>query len=121
MGVDHGARQEIAHAACTLIADPSFADLFGPDALAEASIAATLEDGRVIAGTVDRLCIGEKLVRVIDFKTGRAVPADAAAVPPAHARQMEAYAQALKAIFPGRRVEASLLYTAGPRLITLPG
>jgi ATP-dependent helicase/nuclease subunit A len=121
MGVDDGPRQEIAHAACTLIADPSFADLFGPDALAEASIAATLEDGRVIAGTVDRLCIGEKLVRVIDFKTGRAVPADAAAVPPAHARQMEAYAQALKAIFPGRRVEASLLYTAGPRLITLPG
>ena len=120
MGVGDSSRQEIAQAACSLIADPHFADLFGPDALAEAPIAATLRDGRVIAGTVDRLCIGANLVRVIDFKTGRAVPANHAAVPPAHARQMEAYVEALKAIFPGRRVEASLLYTAGPRLITLP-
>jgi ATP-dependent helicase/nuclease subunit A len=116
---DH-ARHEIAEAACSLIADPAFADLFGPDSLAEAPIAATLPDGLVIAGTVDRLCIGADLVRVIDFKTGRAVPADLASVPPGHRRQMEAYASALGMIFPGRRIEASLLYTAGPKLITLP-
>ena len=113
--------QEIANAACSLIGDPAFADLFGPGSLAEAPIAATLEDGRVIAGAVDRLCIGPDLVRVIDFKTGRAVPSGLAAVPKAHRAQMEAYAEALKVIFPRRRIEASLLYTAGPRLITLPG
>ena len=39
--------------------------------------------------------------------------------PPAHRAQMEAYAEALRVIFPGRRIEASLLYTSGPRLITL--
>jgi ATP-dependent helicase/nuclease subunit A len=33
-----------------------------------------ITDGRVIAGTVDRLCIGTERVRVIDFKTGRTVP-----------------------------------------------
>jgi len=120
-GVEEPARQEIVGAACSLIADPAFADLFSPDALAEAPIAAALPDGRVVAGTVDRLCIGSELVRVIDFKTGRTVPADIAHVPPAHHAQMEAYAAALKVIFPGRRVEASLLYTSGPRLITLPG
>ena len=120
-GVDEESRQEIAGAACSLIADPAYADLFGPDALAEAPIAATLPDGRVIAGTVDRLCIGRDLVRVIDFKTGRGVPADLAAVPRAHRAQMEAYAEALRVIFPGRKVEASLLYTAGPRLISLSG
>ena len=60
-----------------------------------------------------------ELVRVIDFKTGRSVPADVADVPPAHRAQMEAYAEALRVIFPGRRIEAALLYTAGPRLITL--
>jgi ATP-dependent helicase/nuclease subunit A len=113
-------RQDIAGAACQLIGDPIYAELFGPDSLAEAPIAATLADGRVIAGTVDRLCIGDELVRVVDFKTGRNVPADLAAVPPAHRAQMQAYAEALRVIFPGRRVEASLLYTAGPRLITLP-
>jgi ATP-dependent helicase/nuclease subunit A len=121
MGTGDAERQEIAEAACSLVADPAFADLFGPGALGEAPIAATLPDGQVIAGTVDRLCIGDDLVRVIDFKTGRAVPADLASVPSAHRRQMEAYAGALRVIFPGRRVEASLLYTAGPRLITVPG
>ena len=84
-------------------------------------IAATLPDGRVIAGTVDRLCIGEKLVRVIDFKTGRNVPSGLAEVPPAHRAQMEAYAEALRVIFPGRAIEASLLYTSGPKLISLTG
>jgi ATP-dependent helicase/nuclease subunit A len=121
LGVDEKARQEISEAACSLVGDPAFADLFAASALAEAPIAATLPDGRVIAGTVDRLCIGGDLVRVVDFKTGRAVPADLASVPTAHRKQMEAYAEALGVIFPGRRIEASLLYTAGPRLITLPG
>jgi ATP-dependent helicase/nuclease subunit A len=115
------AREEIAGAACAIIADPDFADLFGPEALAEAPIAATLADGRVVAGTVDRLCIGADLVRVIDFKTGRGVPVDASTIPPAHRAQMEAYVEALEVIFPGRRVEASLLYTSGPRLVALTG
>jgi len=122
MGVDEEeSRLEIADAACSIIADPAFAELFGPEALAEAPIAATLADGRVIAGTVDRLCIGSDLVRVIDFKTGSNVPVDAGGIPPAHRAQMEAYAEALRVIFPGRHIGASLLYTAGPRLITLPG
>ena len=120
-GVEEGARQEIASAACSVIADPAFSELFGADALAEAPIAATLKDGRVIAGTVDRLCIGPERVRVIDFKTGRGVPNDLASVPSAHRAQMEAYAEALKVIFPDRRIEASLLYTSGPRLITIAG
>jgi ATP-dependent helicase/nuclease subunit A len=114
------AREEIANSACSLIADPAYADLFGPDALAEAPIAAALADGRVIAGTVDRLSIGGDLIRVIDFKTGRSAPTDLASVPTGHRAQMEAYAEALRVIFPGRRVEASLLYTSGPKLITLP-
>lgn len=120
-GEDEDARVEIAEAACQIISDPGLAELFGQDSLAEAPIAATLPDGRVVAGTVDRLCVGAKLVRVIDFKTGRQFPADIQSIPPAHRAQMDAYTEALKVIFPGRRIEASLLYTAGPRLITLPG
>ena len=120
-GVGVEGRIELAGVACGLIADPQFADLFGPDSLAEAPIAATLSDGRVVAGTVDRLCIGPDLVRVIDYKTGRIVPSDLNSIPSGHRAQMEAYSDALKIIFPGRRVEASLLYTAGPRLVTLPG
>ena len=120
-GVGDDASEEIASAACSVIADPAYSDLFGADALAEAPIAATLEDGRVIAGTVDRLCVGPECVRVIDFKTGRNVPNDLASVSTAHRAQMEAYSEALKIIFPGRKIEASLLYTSGPRLIRIAG
>lgn len=120
-GIETSSAEEIAGAACSVIADPAYAELFSSNSLAEAPIAAALPDGRVIAGTVDRLCIGEKLVRVIDFKTGRNVPSDLADVPPAHRAQMSAYTEALKVIFPGREVEASLLYTAGPKLISLTG
>ncbi|HVF37407.1 MAG TPA: double-strand break repair helicase AddA [Sphingomicrobium sp.] len=120
-GVEETVGREIAAAACSVIGNPDYASLFSPGSLAEAPIAATLSDGRVIAGTVDRLSVGPDLVRVIDFKTGRQVPADESSIPPTHRIQMEAYRDALAIIFPGRRVEASLLYTSGPRLITLSG
>ena len=118
---DPAVAQEIADAALTVIENPAFAGLFAPEALAEAPIAATLPDGRVIAGTVDRLCVGDDIVRVVDFKTGRRVPESVDALPAGHIAQMRAYADALGVIFPGRRIEASLLYTHGPLLITLPG
>jgi ATP-dependent helicase/nuclease subunit A len=112
-------REEIAGTVCTIIADSRFSDLFGPDSLAEAPIAATLPDGRVIAGTVDRLLVEPHGVSVIDFKTGR-VPAREADIPPAHRAQMSAYAQALAVIFPGRPIRAALLYTGAPKLFELP-
>ena len=99
--------------------DPAHAALFSPDALAEAPIAAVVGE-QVIAGTVDRLLVTGEAIHVVDFKTGRAVPADAAAIAPSHLRQMAAYAAALNVIFPGRAIRVSLLYTSGPRLIDLP-
>ena len=114
-------RAVYARTVCDILLSPSFSDIFGPESLAEAPIAAVLEDGQVVAGTVDRLLVTETLVRVIDYKTGMNVPASEAAIPAAHRRQMLAYTAALKAIFPGRTVEAALLYTSGPKMITLGG
>jgi ATP-dependent helicase/nuclease subunit A len=96
------------------------APLFGSDSLAEAPISATLPSGRVISGTVDRLLLGDGVVRVIDYKSSRVVPETAAEVPDYHLRQMAAYAAALEVIVPGARIEAALLYTAAARLIVLP-
>jgi ATP-dependent helicase/nuclease subunit A len=79
-----------------------------------------LVDGRVIAGTMDRLVVDGNAVRVIDYKTGQSVPATAEEVPLGYLRQMAAYASALAVIFPDHRIEAALLFTGGPRLIDLP-
>jgi len=119
-GVDDAmARDEIVAAACGIIAEPALAALFTPAALAEAPIAAVV-DGVVVAGTVDRLVAEDERVRLVDFKTGRRVPATVDAAPEHHLRQMGAYAAALGVIFPGRAIEASLLYTAGPKLLRCP-
>jgi ATP-dependent helicase/nuclease subunit A len=113
---DAAMRREIVEQVCGILSDERFSTLFGDASLGEAPLAATLPDGRVIAGTVDRLLIEADRICVIDFKTGR-VPATEAEVPNAHRAQMHAYAEALRVIFPGREISASLLYTAGPKLI----
>ncbi|CCW15906.1 FIG061771: ATP-dependent nuclease subunit A [Sphingobium indicum BiD32] len=116
---DAGVRQDVVAQALRVIEAPDFADLFSPDALAEAPIAAVVGEA-VIAGTVDRLCVGPERIQLVDFKTGRVAPLGVDDVPVAHVRQMAAYAAALAVIFPDRAIEAGLLYTSAPRLIILP-
>jgi ATP-dependent helicase/nuclease subunit A len=111
-------RDSIARTVCGLISDSRFSALFGPGSLAEAPIAATLPDRRVIAGTVDRLLIEPERILVVDYKTGRA-PERPEDIPNSHRLQMEAYRQALSVIFPDREVESALLYTASARFFTV--
>ena len=111
-------RTEIAASVCDVLSDAAFAPLFGPGSLGEAPLAATLPDGRVIAGTADRLLVEAERILVVDFKTGR-VPDGDGDIPASHRAQMTAYAEALRVIFPGREIKAALLYTAAPRLYEL--
>jgi ATP-dependent helicase/nuclease subunit A len=101
-----------------VLEDPAHAALFGPEALAEAPVAGLVE-GQAIAGIVDRLLVEETRVLVVDFKTGLKVPTTAADVAVPHRRQMAAYVAVLQQVFPGRRIEAALLYTAAPKFLLL--
>lgn len=102
-----------------MLSEPRFADVFGPLALAEVPLAAVV-GGEVVAGTADRLLIEEAQVTVLDFKTARRPPGGLAEIPDSTLRQMAAYAGALEAIYPGRRVRAAVLYTQTPQLIEIP-
>jgi ATP-dependent helicase/nuclease subunit A len=102
-----------------ILDDPGFAAVFAAGALVEAPVAAVVGN-IVVAGKVDRLLVTDDTVMVVDFKTGRRVPAAADAVEPYYLRQMAAYVAALERVFPDRAVTAALLYTEGPRLIELP-
>jgi ATP-dependent helicase/nuclease subunit A len=116
--LDDAARMAMADEVLAILDDPAHAALFGPDSLAEVPLSAVIE-GVVVAGIVDRLRVTDDAVTVIDYKTGRRIPGSASDVAPAYLRQMAAYRDALAVIFPGRRVETALLYTAGPRFIAL--
>jgi len=111
-------RQALADLVGSILDDPRFAALFGPGSLAEAPIAATLADGRVVAGTIDRLLVEDGRISVIDYKTGR-VPGGDEQIPASHRSQMAAYAEALGVIFPGRTIRSALLYTGAARLFEL--
>lgn len=106
----------MATEALSVLETPGLEALFGPDALAEAPIAAILGD-QAILGRIDRLLVEESRVLFVDFKTGPRIPAE---LPAAVVAQMDAYAQALQRAFPGRTIQPLLLWTAGPRLVRLP-
>ena len=116
-------RREMALAALNVLNDPRFAEVFGEGSRAEAAVAGTapeLPRGLAISGRVDRMIVRPDRVLVIDFKTNRPAPDRIDNADPAYITQMSLYAAVLRAIFPGRRVEAALVWTDGPKLMPVP-
>ena len=93
--------------------------LFGPQTLLEAGIGGHWQ-GRAMWGQIDCLLPGAERVLAVDFKSNRAVPATADQVPEGILRQMGAYAALLAQVYPGRRIETAVLWTASASLMPLP-
>ena len=104
--------------AAGVLADPALAHLFGAGSLAEVVITADILGHRMV-GAIDRLIVDPGRVLAVDFKSNREVPANAHAVPEGLLRQMGAYAEALAQIYPDRRIETAILWTAVPKLMAL--
>ncbi|WP_222873639.1 PD-(D/E)XK nuclease family protein [Hankyongella ginsenosidimutans] len=66
-------REAMAAEALTVLETPGLEALFGPEAFAEAPVAAILGD-RVVQGRIDRLLIAADHVQFIDFKTSLRIP-----------------------------------------------
>ena len=116
-------RTEMADAALAVLNDPQFSEVFGPGSRAEAAIAGGaggLPTGLKISGRIDRLVVLPDRVLVVDFKTNRPSPARIEEADPAYLRQMALYAAVLAEVFPGRRIEAALVWTDGPKLMGVP-
>ena len=105
----------LAEASAVITQHPT---LFGPDALAEAPLSATLL-GQQMVGTIDRLLVTNSRVLAVDFKSNLLIPETIAAVPDGLLRQMGAYHAALSQIYPDRVVEVALLWTRAAQLMPL--
>jgi ATP-dependent helicase/nuclease subunit A len=115
-------RAEMAAAALGVLEDARFAAVFGPGSRAEAAIAGrapSLPAGLAVSGRVDRLLVAKDRVLVVDFKTNRPAPARIEDADRAYRIQMAVYAAVLAEIFPGRRIEAALVWTDGPKLMPI--
>ncbi|MCC7266085.1 MAG: double-strand break repair helicase AddA [Caulobacteraceae bacterium] len=116
-------RAEMAAAALGVIEDARFAAVFGPGGRAEAPIAgqaAALPPGLSVSGRLDRLVVTPERVLVVDFKTNRPAPARVEDADPGYILQMALYVAVLREAFPGRAVEAALVWTDGPKLMPVP-
>jgi ATP-dependent helicase/nuclease subunit A len=116
-------RAEMAAAALAVLDDERFAEVFGEGSRAEVAIAGSapgLPAGLKISGRIDRLVVLPERVLVADFKTNRPSPERIEDADAAYLRQMAIYAAVLAAIFPGRRIEAALVWTDGPKLMPVP-
>ncbi len=93
--------------------------LFGPGSRAEVPFAGVVGDVE-IGGLVDRLVIGPAEIVIADFKTDRAVPANAAAIPEPYVRQMAAYRAILAQIHPHVPIRCVLIWTETATPMTVP-
>ncbi len=112
-------RQSIAGETLAILDNPEFARVFGPGSIAEAPITGRLADGRVLSGRIDRLLVTDNEILIVDYKTNRPPPLERRNVPKIYETQMDAYAEALHRIYPGRTISCALLWTDGPRLMKL--
>lgn len=120
---DDAAIDRIVDEALAILENPTFAPLFSIAAAAEAPVMGTLVLGgekRAVSGVIDRIAVTDDRVMLVDYKTNAAVPSDASDVPAVYLRQMALYRSLVQPLFPDRTVEAMLLYTTGPKMITLP-
>ncbi|WP_425088911.1 double-strand break repair helicase AddA [Stappia sp.] len=115
-----GNADALAGEACAVLAEPAFAEVFSTRALTEVPLVGrlSLDDGSSVdvSGQIDRLCVTEAAVLVVDFKTDRRVPDATEDIGEAYVAQLAVYRALLQEIYPGRAVRAALLYTARPVL-----
>ncbi len=116
-------KTEMIASALGVLEDNRFAEVFGPGSRPEVTLAGTgarLPEGLNISGRLDRLLVLPDRVLVVDFKTNRSSPDNISEADPAYLRQMALYVGVLSEIFPGRQVEAALVWTDGPKLMPIP-
>jgi ATP-dependent helicase/nuclease subunit A len=121
--LDDAQRTEMAAAALGVLEDPQFAPVFGPGSRPEVAIAggaAALPPGLSLSGRIDRLVVEADRVLIVDFKTNRPAPSRIEDADPAYIVQMAIYAAILGEVYPGRRIEAALVWTDGPCLMAVP-
>jgi ATP-dependent helicase/nuclease subunit A len=101
-----------------VLEDPRLAPLFAVETLAEVAVTAPWND-RILVGTIDRLVIDPDRVLIIDYKSNAVIPDRPETTPEGVLRQLGAYAHMLARIYPDRRIETAVLWTRGPRFMSV--
>ncbi len=114
---------ELARKAMSILTRPELAHLFGPDSRAEIPFFAEAErkGERIrVLGRIDRIVVNPTSVLLVDFKSDADPTMEPDRVKPAYLQQLGLYALVAGQLFPGRQVEAAILWTSLESLLKLP-
>jgi ATP-dependent helicase/nuclease subunit A len=117
-GLDAEEQADISAETLAILADPDFAELWGPNAQAEVPVVGLIGN-HAVSGQIDRLVVTPSRVLIVDFKTARPAPTSEDEVPALYLQQLATYRAALGRIYADRRVDCAVLWTAGPRLMPI--
>ena len=109
---------EIRAEALAVLRHPDFSEVFAEGSRAEVPLSAVI-GGQVVSGQVDRLAFTDSEILVIDYKTNRHPPVGVEDVDPVYLRQLASYRAVLRKIFPYKTIRCALLWTSGPKLMTI--
>ncbi len=104
--------------ALTVLDTPELNWVFA-DGLVEVPISAPFGDRRLY-GLIDRLIVNDTEIVAVDYKSNRAIPSSPKETPIGLIRQMGAYRNALREIYPNHRIRTVLLWTKTCTTTELP-
>lgn len=112
-------QESIINEVMAVLEHPDYAAFFAQGSMAEVPVTGLMEDNRIVSGQIDRLVVTDTDIWVIDYKTNRPPPTNLEDIPSIYRKQMTAYSDALRKIYPDRTLHAALLWTDGPSLMIL--
>lgn len=103
----------------TLLRNPDYAPIFAPTSRAEVPLIGRVQ-GMLISGQIDRLCLHEDALWIVDYKTNRPPPEQVEDVPLAYLKQLASYRVLLQQLYPLKTLRCFLLWTYKPLLMEIP-
>jgi len=100
----------LADEVLALLNNPQFDEIFGENSRAEVSIMGEYK-GKIISAQIDRLCVLEDCVKIVDFKTNRPAAQTVEQIPIEYLNQINAYGNLVQKIYPNKRIEKYILWT----------
>jgi len=115
-------KEELLSEVLAVLNTSEFTFLWGPNSRAEASLAGQVTVGGEdldFSAQIDRLCVQEDQVLIIDYKSSRHIPRSQDEIDPVYMGQMAAYRELARARFKNKKIMCGLLWTTGPELMWL--
>lgn len=118
-GLSPALQESIAHEVMAILEDKTFGAIFASGSMAEVPVTGLAGGHTLVSGQIDRILITDKEILIVDFKTNRPPPQDVEDVPAIYQKQMKAYADMLRQIYPAHNIRCALLWTDGARLMEI--